>query len=162
MQIYTSRWNAGNLIIGSGCNAVSISLGVPKFPLAFPTMASIPELMPHGSWLQIPEPEYRVKYLAKLEKVGVPWLMVRLQEVSEKNPEGKIALLCWENLAKGDWCHRRMFAEWWEEKTGMVVEELGQRHLKVQPPETPLKTAKKAEKPPKARQIGLFDEENRY
>ena len=35
-------------------------------------------------------------------------------------------LLCHEHLLKtGDWCHRRMVAEWFEERLGMTVPEMG-------------------------------------
>jgi hypothetical protein len=37
-----------------------------------------------------------------------------------------LALLCYEDLSEpGTFCHRRMFAEWWSERTGEKVEELG-------------------------------------
>jgi hypothetical protein len=36
-----------------------------------------------------------------------------------------VVLLCFEDLTKpGEWCHRRSFAAWWDEKTGQKVDEL--------------------------------------
>ena len=34
-------------------------------------------------------------------------------------------LLCWEHLRKeGDWCHRRIVAEWFEDRVGAIVAEM--------------------------------------
>ena len=34
-------------------------------------------------------------------------------------------LLCYEDVHKeGVWCHRQIFAAWWQEQTGKVVSEL--------------------------------------
>ncbi|MDR2170525.1 MAG: hypothetical protein LBP59_10320 [Planctomycetaceae bacterium] len=39
-----------------------------------------------------------------------------------------VVLLCYEDVSKvGQWCHRRMFAEWWENKTGEIIEELSDK-----------------------------------
>lgn len=36
-----------------------------------------------------------------------------------------IVLLCFEDLTKpGEWCHRCVFAEWWQNKTGQKINEL--------------------------------------
>jgi rubrerythrin len=35
-----------------------------------------------------------------------------------------MVLLCYENVVKGERCHRRMFAAWWEKRTGEEVPEL--------------------------------------
>lgn len=50
----------------------------------------------------------------------------QLKKHFEEISNGKaLVFLCFEDLTKdGEWCHRRMFAEWWQRKTGMKVEEL--------------------------------------
>jgi len=40
-------------------------------------------------------------------------------------------LLCWCNLQAGSWCHRRMFAEWIGEQTGVEMKELTSRGIPV-------------------------------
>lgn len=44
----------------------------------------------------------------------------------EARAEGKeLVLLCYEDVrVPGDWCHRTVFAEWWAEQTGELIEEL--------------------------------------
>ena len=45
---------------------------------------------------------------------------------TEARAEGKeLVLLCYEDVrVPGDWCHRTVFAEWWAEQTGELIEEL--------------------------------------
>jgi hypothetical protein len=58
-----------------------------------------------------------------------------------------VLLLCYEDVLAGDWCHRKVFAEWWQEQTGQVVEELrpAQGSLLDQP--TPASTRPKERDP---------------
>ena len=48
----------------------------------------------------------------------------RLEERARS--EGKeLVLLCFEDIRiPSDWCHRTVFAQWWAEKTGEIIEEL--------------------------------------
>jgi hypothetical protein len=97
---------------GKNPDAVAISQGVPRFykgrrymPLALPRWllkAKDPELF---------DREYR-KQLDALEPKRV---------AEELGPNA--VLLCWESFNVR--CHRRLVAEWLEEKLGIVVPELG-------------------------------------
>ena len=51
-----------------------------------------------------------------------------------------VVLLCYEDVRKGesDWCHRTIFADWWQEKTGEVIPEL--------PDPSPVKGVRKTKK----------------
>jgi len=148
MQIFTSRWNAGNLILGSEAGAVSISLGTPRFSLPFIPIGSIPELMPERKWMHSPLHLYKPLYLAKLESAGVDRIQRELARVVKAAPTGKVALLCWENVLApkpGEFCHRRLFADWWLEKTGELIEELTPAHVtkgRIEPAPKPSAKAK--------------------
>lgn len=78
-------------------------------------------------------------YLAGLDEIGVDQIRrqadgIRAQadtltrmlgrKVDETSP---IVLLCYERLSSGPdvYCHRTLFARWWEAKTGETVPELG-------------------------------------
>ena len=51
-------------------------------------------------------------------------MVERLEERARS--EGKeLVLLCFEDIRiPSDWCHRTVFAQWWAEKTGEIIEEL--------------------------------------
>lgn len=54
-----------------------------------------------------------------------------LAELGRAYPGQTLVLMCFDDLSKpGAWCHRTMFAEWYYEKTGVSVPELG----KTSPP----------------------------
>ena len=79
----------------------------------------------------MPAAECRPKYIAMLEgyvkEHGLKTILGYMQRLSDHaQDEGKIpVLLCFEALKKpGESCHRRMFAEWYEDKTGRAILEL--------------------------------------
>ncbi|AVV51445.1 DUF488 family protein, N3 subclade [Leptospira santarosai] len=81
--------------------------GLKYFPLA-----------PDADTLKMPLEEYTDRFLTKLSKLSVETVILELGILSE----GKdFALLCYEK--PGDFCHRRLVAEWIEEKTGIKIEE---------------------------------------
>src|SRR6266700_1749545 len=105
---------------GKHPDAVAISQGVPRFyrvkrylPLAPPRWllkAKDPELF---------DREYR-KQLAALDAKQV---------AEDLGPDA--ILLCWESFNVR--CHRRLVAQWLEEKLGIVVPELGHEHAESIP-----------------------------
>ena len=46
-----------------------------------------------------------------------------LQAIAHGSDAAGVVLLCFEKLAEKP-CHRRLFAGWWEDKTGQPVPEL--------------------------------------
>ena len=107
---------------------VRTSIGAPRF---LKCDDSCLELAPKREWIGLPEPEYKVHYLQKLESLGAAKITELLQELEtratlqNKTP----VLLCYEALhphqvAEGQFCHRRLFAEWFEKETGRVLGEL--------------------------------------
>ena len=78
----------------------------------------------------------------------------------EKAPHGKeLVLLCYEDVrVPGDWCHRTVFAEWWAEQTGELIEELyDPSEPKVKKP-----AAKKESKEPVKKVVETRKEEPGY
>ena len=99
---------------------VRISLGVPKFKLPYEIADAWDFLMPESDMLTVKEYEsYKVQYFKLLEYREADKLV--RTDYGGKEP----VLLCFEDIRKPSlWCHRRMFAEWYEMKIGRVVEEL--------------------------------------
>jgi hypothetical protein len=97
---------------------VAITVGLPKW-------------WPHGlvEW-QTPAPvgllgvtdeaEFRRRYRHRLHRL-TPRVLAELDELVESYAPERIVCLCYE--PPGAWCHRRLFAEWVEQKTGLLVPE---------------------------------------
>jgi NAD(P)-dependent dehydrogenase (short-subunit alcohol dehydrogenase family) len=47
-----------------------------------------------------------------------------LREIAAEAGAEGVALLCFEDVTKGEFCHRRLLAGWLTEQTGLVVPEL--------------------------------------
>lgn len=97
--------------IPEGLRAVAIARGVPK---GF-TGRLYQRLAPSWAMLKMGRPEYDRLFAGILARLDP-------HEVYRDLGDDAV-LLCWErpNL----WCHRRMVAEWLEEKLGVCVPELG-------------------------------------
>ncbi len=125
MRVVTARYANRLGIVGSGAVPVQMSVGVPDWPLGFTVAATLLEAAPAPWTVRMADAdEFRRVYLAKLERLGVARLRQALHAICERTGKDALALLCFENVASGATCHRRIFAEWWERETGEVVEEL--------------------------------------
>ena len=123
--LFTSCYGAKALIIGSGQAAIRTSLGAPRWKLDYTIAGVCREIMPDRPMLGLGFHEYEVAYRAKLERVGADVIQQAFCELSQAASGRDLILLCFEDLTKPDlWCHRRIFADWWTEKTGQVVLEL--------------------------------------
>ncbi len=91
-------------------HAVAISVGVPPW---YHGRRYMP-LAPDRAWLRLPEAEYRPLYAARLAGLDAHEVVANLGEDA--------VLLCWES--PGEFCHRRLVAEWLERETGIVVPEV--------------------------------------
>ena len=70
-------------------------------------------------------------YQARMDALTVEGIAAELEAAY---PEGRIVLLCFEDvhgreLPPAQICHRRTFAEWWQDRAGDVVPELSERPL---------------------------------
>jgi len=97
---------------GHDPKAVAISRSVPKWYTGERYVSLAP-----ASWKLVKEARedvFRAQFLQQLEQLDAAFIVSYLGE-------GAI-LLCWEE--PGEFCHRRVVAEWIERETGLVVPEL--------------------------------------
>ena len=107
---------------------VRITIGHPRFHLGYRLAGTIPELAPRRDMLGKAPAEFAALYTALLEeRGGVEQLTQRFAAVAAEARSAALVLLCFEDLRKPDvFCHRRVFAEWWEAQTGAVIEEIAE------------------------------------
>jgi hypothetical protein len=150
LRLWTSHYSAGKLIASSGLVPVRTSLGSPRFKLHYRIEHAARLIMPTRDMLKLDEEPYEARYRQLLDERGLLMIAAELELIrkaagpDEHGEPKNLVLLCFENLSKaGMWCHRRHFARWWQQHTGLVVPE-----LELLPPPAP--------KPPRERQIFLF------
>ena len=105
---------------------IRISVGIPRYYGAW--ARSVPCVNALAPWGLIggkaaPKSKrgFKSRYIERLEEAGVEEIRKQLAEAADQSGR-PLALLCYENLDKS-WCHRRMFAAWWQEQTGEKVPE---------------------------------------
>lgn len=105
---------------------VRITLGAPRWTLPYALEYRVREAAPSREYFGAGRPEYQAAYMAQLDRHGHAFLASRFREIATAAGDPRLVLLCFEDLSKPDqWCHRRMFAAWWQGKTGAKVRELG-------------------------------------
>lgn len=106
---------------------VRTSVGAPRWKLKYEMHATLKILAPSYAMLKLPYEVYKERYLEQLEAHSVTKIHQQFESLLRTYQKygDRLVLLCFEDvIGKGDWCHRRMFAKWWEEKTGQTVPEL--------------------------------------
>jgi hypothetical protein len=125
-NLYTSYYANAALITESGCSAARISIGNPRWKLPYAVSGGCKLLMPTRDMLSMDREQYQQIYFGMLEAAGVEAISEALHELWLPLRGPGLVLLCFEALKKPDeWCHRRMFADWWQKQTGDAVPELG-------------------------------------
>jgi hypothetical protein len=82
------------------------------------------EIAPPG-WLfnEYDREVFTRKYRQNIEKIGAKRVRDILRGYEDLGKD--VVLCCYEDVRKpGEWCHRQVFAEWWMDKTGELIEEL--------------------------------------
>lgn len=122
-MLYTSRYQNSELLSGN-YTTVRISLGTPKWSLGYIIDVVMPDLMPYGLLGKYPAYEpFKLAYFQQLDRVGVERIAAQLNCLESYGKD--VVFLCYEDIRRPEvWCHRRAFAEWWEEKTGVSIPEL--------------------------------------
>lgn len=107
----------GNLknLHADGFVPISVSRGVPKFYQG----AQFIELAPSWALIKAPIADYVPEYKHVLSKLDPTDVLKSLLRISGG---AKIALLCYEK--PGEFCHRRLIAEWLEPAIQMSVAEV--------------------------------------
>ncbi len=126
MAIWTSRYSNKELI-SDKYYPVGISIGQPKFRLGYELREQCYSLAPKGYMLNMSPDRFKPAYYEKLEGIGAEKIVGIVNRLDERaQSEGKeLVLLCFEDVrVPGEWCHRTVFAEWWAENTGELIEEL--------------------------------------
>jgi len=108
---------------------LAISIGKPKWKMNY-EMVEFGLLAPWGIMNKYEEEnEYREHYIKRLERIGIGRIKNNIERIQKRYPDKEILFLCWEDLNKS-FCHRRMFAEWYESKTGIKIPELESPKIK--------------------------------
>ena len=94
----------------------------PRFPVRYPLTDAVRRLAPSHRELHLPEQEFVEAFTARLDRHGPDAIRERLDGIA--GPDARLVLLCFEDVRTGALCHRRVFAEWWEQHTGQWVPEL--------------------------------------
>jgi hypothetical protein len=83
------------------------------------------ELAPAPKIFRLPWERFVPAYLRQLDHVE--WTSVEEELHAIASGAGTVGCvwLCFENVLRGEQCHRRLAAQHWEERTGQVVAELG-------------------------------------
>ena len=81
------------------------------------------------AWLGLDKDAYIDLYIDRLEALGIEKVKAMLDALSVKAQGKAIVLLCFESLspehfAAGQFCSRRIFAEWAEFRADVVILEL--------------------------------------
>ena len=127
--VYTARYR--NVALLSGRYApVRITLGTPRFRLGYTLVGEIRDLAPPRALFHIEtREEFEPRYREHLDRIGVEAIVAQLAALHQRTGQD-LALLCFERVDQGDWCHRLCFSAWWKDRTGIVIEELPE----VEPP----------------------------
>lgn len=112
------------LIVPDRHIAVRISRGYPRFKIDYKPIP-VEQLWPSRAMLDTlrgKREEFTTAYVDLLETQGFDAIQRVLREVQATAPDRELVLLCFEK--PGDFCHRSLFATWWQGHTGERVDEL--------------------------------------
>ncbi|MFE7461647.1 hypothetical protein ACWFMI_23645 [Nocardiopsis terrae] len=110
---------------------VRTTLGAGRRPLPYRLVGHARLITPTRTLLDLAHAGkkglYRDMYEKRLVETGAVRIAAELTEIAQQVPGQRLVLLCFDQLGRGpgEWCHRTMFAAWWEEQTGEEVPELG-------------------------------------
>lgn len=116
IKIYTSYFGQLKNLAKDGIIPISIARYSPGYFRG----RSIMCVAPAGPMLSMKDEEYKTAYAEILRHVDVNKLIKEIQAIAcERN----VALLCYEK--PGEFCHRRLLAEWIERSLGIETPEYG-------------------------------------
>lgn len=124
MTIWTSRFSNPELQTGN-YTVLGIVRGLPRFKLKYQLDGNIIQIAPPRYLFHEENREVFTKqYFQYMNSQGIEKIELLL-DIYKSNGKD-IVLCCYEDVRIPDeWCHRLVFAEWYEEKTGGIkIEEL--------------------------------------
>ena len=147
-MIYTSRYQNPELATGH-YTVVGVTRGAPKFPLKYPLAGNIMEIAPPGYLFnEYDRARFTPRYFQNMDRQGAQKIAHILAQYEKQGED--VVLCCYEDVRKpNEWCHRLVFAEWWESRTGEKIPEL--------PDPSHVPGAKKQEPPPKPVEDGQIN-----
>jgi hypothetical protein len=143
-EVYTSRFLATDVLASGTVVPVRVSMYPPQpllgelpYAIKHTVRDLIPERTMYGDWRK-----FSPLFWEKLEHLGPEKIAAQLTAIGAKHDGKPLALLCFEDLMKGQRCHRTIISAWWHERTGQGIPELthdgellglDQLHHQVQP-----------------------------
>jgi len=125
-KLYTWCWRDALKYEGEDIVLVRTSVGHPRWipKEVSREIPAVEELMPKGLLGgDIPTDEWKRRYRQRLEEFGETEIREALAAIYRQHEGRPLVLLCFEHDPVD--CHRSVFAEWWEEQTGVAVPEFG-------------------------------------
>jgi hypothetical protein len=125
-EVYTSRYMAHDVLSSGAVIPVRVSsyppeplMGELPYELAHTVRELIPERRMYGEWR-----EFSPTFWRHLDELGSERVLTRLRTISAEHGGKALVLCCYEDLLKGQMCHRVIFSAWWQEQSGQEVCEL--------------------------------------
>lgn len=120
MKIYTSYFGNLRKLHSAGIVPISIARWNPKWfeGISYKVVAPLPEMLRDNITQQQYIEQYRRRVLSRVDQA------VMLKDLERLTGGRDCALLCYEK--PGDFCHRRLLADWMLETTGLEIPEFGQ------------------------------------
>ena len=124
-MIYTSRYQNRELKEHpEDYTVVGVTRSLPKFPLGYKLAGNIIQIAPPGYlFSENDRSRFTPQYFRHMDKTGITLINSILEDY--KLAGKPVVLCCYEDVRKeGEWCHRLVFAEWYYQKTGIIIPEL--------------------------------------
>lgn len=104
---------------------IRTTVGSPRFKLGYQLAGHATLITPPRSALKLPRDAFTLIYRRGLDAAGVDQIRYQLAQLAGGKDQ-RLVLLCFDRLDRdGVWCHRTIFREYWQERTGEPVPELG-------------------------------------
>lgn len=121
-MIYTGRYQYKHLS-DTKHRAIRTTRGAPRFQLSYTLHKTLWEIAPPREAFGLPLEAFREVYFAHLDAVGVERI-IALLDAEERLAKGRpVVLLCFCG-DDHEFCHRWLFAEWFEREAGVRIDEL--------------------------------------
>jgi hypothetical protein len=115
----------------AGLVPIRASVGYPRFRKPYMTrMGYCRDVTPRSSYLRAPYEEFLTAFTAQLDAAGAAGINQALAKEARDHGGQHPVVLCFEDLGNPtNYCHRRLFADWWLTQTGEEVIELGRLYV---------------------------------